>query len=109
MSPQTIRLLLALAMIFLWVAGSRAAQPMAGVAGSVIDQTGFERGVRDGYVRDLEHPDHPLSGDDVTAARGQLLVVLDGERARAISGVLHVDLAPDAGTRVTADAPGGAA
>ena len=30
------------------------------------------RGVRDGYVRDLEHPDHPLGGDDDTAARGQL-------------------------------------
>jgi iron complex outermembrane receptor protein len=37
----------------------------------------FTRGVRDGYVRDLEHPDHPLGGDDVTAARGQLRVVLD--------------------------------
>ena len=37
----------------------------------------FERGVRDGFVRDLEHLDHPLGGDDVTAARGQLRVVFD--------------------------------
>jgi iron complex outermembrane receptor protein len=35
------------------------------------------RGVQDGYVRDLEHPDHPLGGDDVTAARGQVRVVFD--------------------------------
>jgi iron complex outermembrane receptor protein len=34
------------------------------------------RGVREGYVRDLDHPDHPLGGDDVTAGRGQLHVVL---------------------------------
>jgi len=37
----------------------------------------FARGVRDGYVRDLEHPDHPLGGDDVTAVRGQLRVAFD--------------------------------
>src|SRR5205814_4288144 len=35
------------------------------------------RGVRDDYVRDLEHPDHHLGGDDVTATRGQLRVVFD--------------------------------
>ena len=34
------------------------------------------RGVRDGYVRDLDHPDHPLGGDDLTAARGQMRVVM---------------------------------
>jgi len=33
--------------------------------------------VQDGYVRDLEHPDHPLGGDDVTALRGQVLFVLN--------------------------------
>ena len=37
----------------------------------------FAREVRDGYVRDLDHPDHPLGGDDVTAARGQLRLVVD--------------------------------
>jgi iron complex outermembrane receptor protein len=35
------------------------------------------RGIQDGFVRDLEHPDHPLGGDDATAARGQLRVVFD--------------------------------
>ena len=43
------------------------------VMGSVV----FTRGVRDGYVHDLDHPDHPLGGDDVTAARGQLRFVFD--------------------------------
>ena len=43
----------------------------------VMGAVSFARGVRDGFVRDLEHPDHPLGGDDVTAARGQLQVVFD--------------------------------
>src|SRR5688572_6582249 len=43
----------------------------------VMGAIAFARGVRDGYVRDLEHPDHPLCADDVTAARGQLRVVFD--------------------------------
>ena len=43
----------------------------------VMGSVAFERGVRDGFVRDLEHPDHPLGGDDATAARGQLRVVFD--------------------------------
>ena len=30
------------------------------------------RGVRDGFVRDLNHPDHPLGGEDVTALQGKL-------------------------------------
>jgi len=34
------------------------------------------RGARDGYVRDLDHRDHPLGGDDLTAARGQLRVIM---------------------------------
>ena len=43
----------------------------------VMGSVAFARGVRDGFVRDLEHPDHPLGGDDGTAARGQLRVVFD--------------------------------
>jgi iron complex outermembrane receptor protein len=35
------------------------------------------RGTRDGYVRDLNHPDHPLGGDNLTAARAQLRIVFD--------------------------------
>lgn len=43
----------------------------------VMGSVAVARSVRDGYVRDLNHPDHPLGGDNLTAARGQLRVVLD--------------------------------
>ena len=43
----------------------------------VMGAVAFARGVRDGFVRDLEHPDNPLGSDDLTAARGQLQVVFD--------------------------------
>ena len=43
----------------------------------VMGRIAFMRSVGNGYVRDLEHPDHPLGGDDVIAARGQLRVVFD--------------------------------
>ena len=57
----------------------------------------FARGVRDGYVRDLEHPDHPLGGDDVTAARGQLRVVFD----RRTNLLLSSDVDHQGGTPLT--------
>ena len=43
----------------------------------VMGSFAIARGVQDGFVRDLEHPDRPLGGDDDTAARGQLRVVFD--------------------------------
>ena len=43
----------------------------------VLGSFAIARSVQDGYVRDLEHPDHPLGGDDDTAARGQLRLVFD--------------------------------
>ena len=51
----------------------------------VMGSVAFERGVRDGFVRDLEHPDHPLGGDDDTAARGQLRVVFDRRTSLLLS------------------------
>jgi iron complex outermembrane recepter protein len=56
-------------------AAARASGPLK--RDRVMGTVAFTRGVRDGYVRDFEHPDHPLGGDDVTAARGQLRVVFD--------------------------------
>jgi iron complex outermembrane receptor protein len=52
----------------------------------VMGTVAFARGVRDGYVQDLEHPDHPLGGDDVTAARGQVRVVFDRRTNLLLSG-----------------------
>ena len=54
----------------------------------------FTRAVRDGYVRDLEHPDHPLGGDDAAAARGQLRLVFD----RRTSLLLSSDVDRQGGT-----------
>src|SRR6185295_5330012 len=42
----------------------------------VMGSLAFARGARDGYVRDLNHPDQPLGGDDLTSVRGHLRVVL---------------------------------
>ena len=63
----------------------------------VMGSVAFARGVRDGYVRDLEHPDHPLGGDDVTAARGQLRVVFD----RRTNLLLSTDVDHQDGTPLT--------
>jgi iron complex outermembrane receptor protein len=57
----------------------------------------FARGVRDGYVRDLDHLGHPLGGDDVTAARGQLRVVFD----RRTDLLLSSDIDYQGGTPLT--------
>jgi iron complex outermembrane receptor protein len=63
----------------------------------VMGAASITRGVRDGYVHDLEHPDHPLGGDDVTAARGQLRVVFD----RRTSLLLSTDTDAQNGTPLT--------
>ncbi|HEX7137145.1 MAG TPA: TonB-dependent receptor [Vicinamibacterales bacterium] len=49
----------------------------------------FLRGVRAGFVNDLDHPDHPLGGEDVTAARGQLRIVLNPRADLLLSGDLN--------------------
>jgi iron complex outermembrane receptor protein len=64
-------------------ADARASGPLK--RDRVIGTVAFARGVRDGYVRDLEHPDHRLGGDDVTAARGQLRVVFDRRTSLLLS------------------------
>jgi len=59
----------------------------------VMGSLAFARGVRDGYVRDLNHPELPLGGDDLTSARGQLRVVLNPRS----DVVLSTDLSDQAG------------
>ena len=63
----------------------------------VMGSVAFLRTVQDGYVRDLEHPEHPLGGDDVTAARGQLRVVFD----RRTNLLLSSDVSYQRGTPLT--------
>jgi iron complex outermembrane receptor protein len=42
----------------------------------VMGSIAFARGTRDGYVRDLDHPDHLLGGDNLTAARAQMRFIV---------------------------------
>jgi iron complex outermembrane recepter protein len=63
----------------------------------VMGSVAFTRSVRDGYVRDLDHPDHPLGGNDVTAARAQLRVVFD----RRTDLLLSSDVDHQGGTPLT--------
>jgi len=65
-------------------AGARVSGPLS--QDRVLGSLALTRGVRDGYVRDLEHPEHPLGGDDVTAARGELRTVLDRRTDLLLSG-----------------------
>jgi iron complex outermembrane receptor protein len=63
----------------------------------VMGNVAFSRTLRNGYVRDLDHPDHPLGADDVIAARAQLRVVLD----RRTDFVLSGDVDRQTGTPLT--------
>ena len=57
----------------------------------------FAKGVRDGYVRDIDHPDHRLGGDDITAARGQLRAIINSHNDVWISS----DVSDQSGTPLT--------
>jgi iron complex outermembrane receptor protein len=61
----------------------RASGPLK--RGKILGSVAFVRGVRDGYVRDLEHPDHPLGGDDSTGARGQVRFLFDRRTSLLVS------------------------
>jgi iron complex outermembrane receptor protein len=63
----------------------------------VMGSIAFVRGARDGYVRDLEHPDRPLGGDDLIAARGQMRVVFD----RRSDLLVSADVTDQDGTLLT--------
>jgi iron complex outermembrane receptor protein len=44
------------------------------------------RGTRDGFVKDLDHPDHSLGSEDTWAGRGQLRIVLGTHGELLLSG-----------------------
>ena len=65
------------------------------------------RGVRDGFVRDLNHPDHSLGGEDVTAVRSKLLVVFNARSNLLVAGdMTHQDPIPLTYAKVLAVKPG---
>ena len=63
----------------------------------IMGSVAFARGVRDGYVRDLEHPDTPLGADDMFSARAQLRTVINRRTDLLISG----DVSDQQGTPLT--------
>ena len=74
----------------------------ARLMGSAVDP----RGVRDGAVRDLEHPDHPLGGEDVSAS----VVSFARSSTRAASCTLAGDFDPQrSGSCLLFENPGGQA
>ena len=76
------------------------------VRGRVMGAAAFVRGVRRGFVRDVDHPDHPLGGDDVTAARGQVRVVLNARSELLLaSDFTHQDPRPLTWAKVLAVKP----
>lgn len=65
------------------------------------------RGVREGYVNDLEHPGRPLGGEDAVSFRGQLRWVLNPRTDLLVSGDLdHQDPVPLSYPKVLAVKPG---
>jgi iron complex outermembrane receptor protein len=67
----------------------------------------FVRGVSDGFVHDVNHPDRPLGGTDVTATRGTLRALLSERTELRVSGdFAHRDPAPLFYAKVLAVKPG---
>ena len=73
----------------------------------VMASAAFLRGVRSGYVNDLDHPDHPLGGEDVTAGRGQVRIVMSPRSELLLSGDVNFsDPIPLSYSKVLAVKPG---
>ena len=56
------------------------------VKNKVMGGFAFLRGMRDGLVKDLDHPDHSLGSEDTWAGRGQLRVVFGTHGELLLSG-----------------------
>ena len=77
------------------------------VRGRILGSAAIMRGVRDGFVRDLDHPDHPLGGEDVTALRTKLHVIFNRHSNLLLSGeASHQDPTPLTYAKVLAVKPG---
>ena len=67
-----------------WRGDGRLNGPL--VPGRVMGTVAFLRGVARGFVRDVDHIDRPLGGDDVTAGLGKLRMVLSRRSELLLSG-----------------------
>ena len=64
----------------------RRARERAIIPGRIMGSAAISRAVRTGLVRDLNHPDHPLGGEDLIGARGQLRVVFNRRTELLVAG-----------------------
>ena len=86
-------------------ADARVSGPI--IPGRLMGSGAIVRGVRTGTVRDLDHPDHPLGGEDVIGARGQLRVVLNRRSELLVAGdVTHSEPTPLFYSKILAVKPG---
>jgi iron complex outermembrane receptor protein len=86
-------------------AEGRAAGPL--FDDRITGSAAFARAYRDGYVRDLDHPEHPLGGEDSVSTRSKVLVAFDGRADLLLSGdVFQQDPAPLVYAKVLAVKPG---
>ena len=77
------------------------------IPGRLMGSGAILRGVRTGTVRDLNHPDRPLGGEDVIGARGQLRVVLNRRtELRIAADLTDSDPAPLYYSKILAVKPG---
>ena len=77
------------------------------VRGRILGSAAIVRGVRDGFVRDLDHPDHPLGGEDVTALRAKLHFIFNRHSNLMLSAdVAHQDPIPLTYAKVLVVKPG---
>ena len=84
---------------------ARVSGPM--LSGRLTGSAAFLRGIRTGPVNDLEHPEHPLNGDDVTSARGQVHVAFNARTDLHVSAdFTHSDPAPSYYSKILAVKPG---
>jgi iron complex outermembrane receptor protein len=73
----------------------------------ILGSVAILRGIRGGFVHDLDHADHSLGGEDVTAALGKLHVVFNSRSDLLISSdVMHKDPTPLTYAKVLAVKPG---
>ena len=56
------------------------------IKNKVMGNFAFLRGTREGFVTDLDHPDHTLGSEDTWAGRGQLRVILGTHGELLLSG-----------------------
>ena len=73
----------------------------------VLGSAAFLRGTRQGFVRDLDHPERPLGSEDVTAVQAKLHILFNRKSDLLVSGDLtHKDPTPLTYAKVLAVKPG---